>query len=1070
VRSKSVSGLVLSKKIKQLQSSNIIHLKEDRNSSIKNDKIIENGGTHHGITQINNANIALVNKSQITSNDNNIENNHINNKFCSTIKMIDNSKELISNNINNSASILVSHNNEENNFLKKSILNKSTKHKLQEKTDKSPIKSKDSRKLHRKSGPELFYKNALQENDQIFSVQHSKIDEPNSFFQDPIDFFKKSSLFIFHIKWGFRRKIISLVNNRYFDYVMIVLIIMSCIITFMDSPFEEPNSTYDRAVNILDYIFTWIFFAEMVLKIIAFGFYFDYVKTIEIIDEEKGVKKKIHVEKDFTLFHYDYIYSKEDNIEKYTKKPKNKNKGVVNEYGLTALVYDFIEIKNEEEEERLDILIMKRAYFRNIWNIIDFIIVNSSLIYFFNNIFVGSSINSLKTIKVFRSIRSIRPLRMVTRMRELRSIVNCLFLTVPAMGNLLIITLCFYLVFGILGVNLYKGVLGNCSNPIYKSYSSCVENQFTWASLDNNFDNILYSFLVLFQLSMSQSWKEIMFDTVDYSNNWTIIYFVIYMIIGNIFLINLSISIIVGNFFNLKEYEEGLKHLTKDQRDWIKIIRHFLKFKPKFSITNNFSKARRRFVLLFDNSLVFKSISHFFILGNIIIMALKNSSSGETYFQIYENFFYISTIFFNFEILVKYLMKREYFLLNYWHKIDMFLLILTDFLLIVKFVLWVSGNPYFYITIFLGIMRILRIFHILRIFNVLRDYLDSILIIIPSLVHISSLLVLILLIYSSLGISIFGTVKFGDYINENANFRSFSKSFLTLVRCLTGEDWNSMMIELTKSLEGCKNDQTFQELIQEPLGCGTYLSYPFFISFILISYLIVLNLFVAVVVDTFIAVTDKELLVDQKFTHEFFGLWGKYDVEAKFLISPISFALFLKELTWPLGLRKENRLKNYKAYSKNSINISHDGKYFTDNRDSLKILSKVDIYSRNGMVHILDAIKLVTKRYITKTRKITEEKIVIKNKNINNYLLSKFYSYDYNFKNYITTTKPYTAAHSLAVTILSKLINDWKEGKKKIVKRDTSRSNRMAERLVSFVSKFKKQKTIEADKNMNVFQ
>ncbi len=897
------------------------------------------------------------------------------------------------------------------------------------------------------------------DNNKLISNSFLEDEIQYNFFDDPLKFFENSSLFIFHIKSCFRRAIVNIVNNIYFKSLMIFLTILSSIITTMDSPFNDPNSTYDKTLNILDYVFTWVFFTEMILKIVAFGVFSDNLKVIEIFDPDKGERRTLYVEKDFYLLHKDYTVSKDGNIEKYTKKSKTKLKKVVKEYGLTGLVYDFIELKNEDKEENLDIFTLETAYFKDFWNLIDCFIVISSLFYFFQILLNGNSNHSLKSLMVFRCFRSIRPLRMITRMKELKSLVTVLFLTVPAMGNLLIISLCFFLVFGILGVNFYKGLLGNCSDPLYKNSTTCIQNNGVWTPLDNNFDNIMSTFLILFQLSLSNGWIEIMFSTVDSSNNWSTVYFIVFLIIGNIFLINLSISIIVSNFFNLKEHEEGFKNLTKDQKDWIKIIRYFLKLKPKFSITNNFSKARRNFIKIINKSHILGILSHFFILGNIIIMAFRTNTSGETYERTYDIFFYISTVYFNFEILIKYFIKRQYFLLCSWQRFDMYLLILTDILIILKSIFMILEIPYFAIIVCLNMIRILRIFHLLRLFSELKDYLDSVLIIIPSLFHISLLIILILTIYSSLGINLFATIKYGVYINENVNFRNFSNSFLALIRCLTGEEWNLIMLELKNSQPGCKNDQTFEELIQEPLGCGTSFSYPYFISFMLLSYLIILNLFVAVVVDTFIAVTDKEVLVDKKFADEFFELWGKYDVDAKFLIEPSEFTLLLKELSWPLGLKKPKMEKNNKAYSINSIYVSHDCKYVTDNRESIKILRKVDIYARQGMVHILDAIKLVTKRYIIKTRNLTEDSVIIRNEKITNYLQSKFFTYDYNYKQLITVKKPYTAAHIMAVNILEKLIKNWKNIKKNMKPKNDICGNFMADNILSHVKELKEKQT-----------
>ena len=68
----------------------------------------------------------------------------------------------------------------------------------------------------------------------------------------------------------------------------------------------------------------------------------------------------------------------------------------------------------------------------------------------------------------------------------------------------------------------------------------------------------------------------------------------------------------------------------------------------------------------------------------------------------------------------------------------------------------------------------------------------------PSLGNIGGLLLLILFIYSVLGMNLFPYIKYGDGINRNANFHGFFISFLTLLRISTGENWNSIVSDTTR--------------------------------------------------------------------------------------------------------------------------------------------------------------------------------------------------------------------------------------------------------------------------------
>jgi hypothetical protein len=70
----------------------------------------------------------------------------------------------------------------------------------------------------------------------------------------------------------------------------------------------------------------------------------------------------------------------------------------------------------------------------------------------------------------------------------------------------------------------------------------------------------------------------------------------------------------------------------------------------------------------------------------------------------------------------------------------------------------------------------------------------------PSLFNVGALLILVMFIYSILGCFAFGSVKStGKIINDYNNFHNFHNAILTLFRCATGEDWYSIMFEVSES-------------------------------------------------------------------------------------------------------------------------------------------------------------------------------------------------------------------------------------------------------------------------------
>merc|ERR1719161_693248 len=115
--------------------------------------------------------------------------------------------------------------------------------------------------------------------------------------------------------------------------------------------------------------------------------------------------------------------------------------------------------------------------------------------------------------------------------------------------------------------------------------------------------------------------------------------------------------------------------------------------------------------------------------------------------------------------------------------------------------------------------------------------------------------------------NLFAKVKSYDLHGPYANFRTFYRSIMTLVRSFTGEAWNDLMHSLSKDRfffesvmgEPCLDSmditvENYAELkamgrIDDPIECGSTLAYPFFLTYTTLVTFIVLNLFIAVIIE-----------------------------------------------------------------------------------------------------------------------------------------------------------------------------------------------------------------------------
>ena len=96
-------------------------------------------------------------------------------------------------------------------------------------------------------------------------------------------------------------------------------------------------------------------------------------------------------------------------------------------------------------------LFNKGAYLRDLWNILDFVIVVTSLLPLIVDI--GFSVNAL------RAIRVLRPLRTITKVKALKMIVKTLFNSFSLVMDSLSILFMVMGIFAIAGMQLFGGYL-----------------------------------------------------------------------------------------------------------------------------------------------------------------------------------------------------------------------------------------------------------------------------------------------------------------------------------------------------------------------------------------------------------------------------------------------------------------------------------------------------------------------------------------------------------------------------------------------------------------------------------
>jgi hypothetical protein len=133
-----------------------------------------------------------------------------------------------------------------------------------------------------------------------------------------------------------------------------------------------------------------------------------------------------------------------------------------------------------DDEDKLKISEAGRGYLSNGWNQLDFVVVTTSLL----SLTLESSLSSLRILRI---LRCLRPLRMIRRNEGLKVVVNSLLLSTWPVMNVMLLALLVWLMFAIMGVQLFAGQFGYCTDPSFPAGTP------KWGIYNSSYDNSLDS-------------------------------------------------------------------------------------------------------------------------------------------------------------------------------------------------------------------------------------------------------------------------------------------------------------------------------------------------------------------------------------------------------------------------------------------------------------------------------------------------------------------------------------------------------------------------------------------------
>uniref|UniRef100_A0A6I8NQP5 Sodium channel protein n=1 Tax=Ornithorhynchus anatinus TaxID=9258 RepID=A0A6I8NQP5_ORNAN len=572
-----------------------------------------------------------------------------------------------------------------------------------------------------------------------------------------------------------------------------------------------------------------------------------------------------------------------------------------------------------------------QMYFTNAWCWLDFLIVDVSLVSLTANALGYSELGAIKSL---RTLRALRPLRALSRFEGMRVVVNALLGAIPSIMNVLLVCLIFWLIFSIMGVNLFAGKFYHCINfttgemfdvSVVNNYSECkslIDNNQTarWKNVKVNFDNVGLGYLSLLQVATFKGWMDIMYAAVDsrnvewqpkYEDNlYMYLYFVIFIIFGSFFTLNLFIGVIIDNFNQQKKKFGGQDiFMTEEQKKYYNAMKKLGSKKPQKPIPRPANKFQGM-VFDFVTRQVFDISIMILICLNMVTMMVETDDQSQEMTNILYWINLVFIVLFTGECVLKLISLRYYYFTIGWNIFDFVVVILSivgekDFELIEK---------YFVSPTLFRVIRLARIGRILRLIKGakgIRTLLFALMMSLPALFNIGLLLFLVMFIYAIFGMSNFAYVKREVGIDDMFNFETFGNSMICLFQITTSAGWDGLLAPILNSGPPDCDPEKDHPGSSVKGDCGNpSVGIFFFVSYIIISFLVVVNMYIAVILENFSVATEEsaEPLSEDDF-EMFYEVWEKFDPDATQFIEYSKLSDFAAALDPPLLIAKPNKVQ-----------------------------------------------------------------------------------------------------------------------------------------------------------------
>ncbi|XP_013174775.1 PREDICTED: muscle calcium channel subunit alpha-1-like isoform X2 [Papilio xuthus] len=606
------------------------------------------------------------------------------------------------------------------------------------------------------------------------------------------------------------------------------------------------------------------------------------------------------------------------------------------------------------------------AFLRSAFNVLDMLVVCVSLISMSFKSGSISVVKILRVFRVLRPLRAINRAKglkhvvqcvivaiktignilLVTSLLQFmfavmgvqmfKYVVKCVIVAIKTIGNIMLVTYLLQFMFAVVGVQLFKGKFFRCNDISKMTKEECqgtylvfenrnyVVRDREWRRNDFHFDNVMKGMLTLFTVSTFEGWPGLLYVSIDsnaedrgpITNFRPIVaaYYIIYIIIIAFFMVNIFVGFVIVTFQNEGEQEYKNCELDKNQRNCIEFA---LKAKP---IRRYIPKHRIQYkVWWFVTSQPFEYAIFVLIMINTITLAMKYHNQSAEYSKALDLLNMLFTAVFALEFIFKLAAFRfKNYFGDAWNTFDFIIVLGSIIDIVVSQVNELknqgSGLPRAHVVKessipsinFFRLFRVMRLVKLLSRGEGIRTLLWTFIKSFQALPYVALLILMLFFIYAVVGMQVFGKIAIDDDtpITRNNHFQTFPQAILVLFRSATGEAWQDIMMGVSPEPE-VKCDKNYEDEGEEGGGtCGSVLAFPYFISFYVLCSFLIINLFVAVIMDNFDYLTRDWSILGPHHLDEFIRLWSEYDPDAKGRIKHLDVVTLLRKISPPLGFGK----------------------------------------------------------------------------------------------------------------------------------------------------------------------